>query len=212
MQIFGENIKKLIRKLSKNPSLFDFLRKIVEFDFIAIKRTIRKELSLEYPSLQDDRKRVIDIGCGTGEFCSLFNVSNYLGIDISKNYIDYAQKKYKHRFCCCDAQLSGCKDAYFDVALIIGVLHHLDNSSIESVLAETKRVLKEDGKVLLIEDIPIRSKFNLIGKLLQKLDIGHNIRPIDEYKKIFDQYFTISKYYKIRNGFLDYSVFVLLSR
>ena len=61
----------------------------------------------------------------------------------------------------------------------------------------------------LIEDAPITSKWNFIGRFLQRYDVGNNIRTAEEYKKVIGKYFVIDKYYPIRNGFWSYSVFAL---
>lgn len=200
-------LKRIIRQLSKEPIIYNFLRRIIEFNFIKLKQTIKKEFSLNDLTFGD--KKILDVPCGTGEFCRLFNPKGYIGIDISSEYINYARKTYQHTFYCRDARQNGFKDAYFDQVLILGLLHHLDISDIISALKETRRVLKNDGKVILIEDAPVSSNWNLVGKFLQKLDVGGYLRPAKEYRSILEEYFYIDKCYPIRNGFWDYSIFVL---
>ncbi len=171
---------------------------------------IRKELTLN--KFNNCHKKILDVPCGTGEFCKLFNAASYIGIDISKEYIEYAKKTYNRAFYCMDARKSGFDNFYFDYILILGLLHHLDMSSVASVLEEIKRILKKDGRVLLIEDAPITYKWNFIGKFLQRYDVGNNIRVAEEYNKIIGKYFVVDKYYPIRNGFWNYSVFALSSK
>lgn len=199
-------IKKLIHGLSENPAIFCFLRKIIELNFVTIKRVIRKEVEV---IIADPDKLILDVPCGTGEFSSLFRQEGYSGIDISQRYVDYALKHYKKRFYCRDACNNGFKESYFDFVLIIGFFHHLDRPDIEKVLHEVKRVLKPCGRVLLIEDAPVTSRWNFIGRILQSQDVGSNIRPPDEYRAILQKHFFIQRYYPIRNAFWNYSVFVL---
>lgn len=202
-------LKKITKWLSRRPTVFNILRRLVEFNFITIKQTIIKELSLDNSSSDTINKKILDVACGTGEFSLFFHPKNYIGIDISKEYIDYALKNYKGAFYCRDACQNGFEDAYFDQALILGLFHHLDIPDVITALKETRRALKKDGEVLLIEDAPITSNWNLIGKFLQQFDVGSNIRPAKDYREILEEYFYIDKYYPIRNGFWDYSVFVL---
>ena len=202
-------LKEITKWLSDKPVLYSFLRRIIEVNFISIKQTIIKEFSLNNLLPNNEPKKILDAPCGTGEFCMLFDPSSYIGIDISQKYINYAQKTYQRTFYCRDARQNGFESFYFDNVLILGLFHHLDMPSIIVVLKETKRVLKKNGKILLIEDAPIRSKWNFIGKFLQMYDIGDNIRSVEEYTKILRKYFNIDKYYPIRNGFWNYSVFVL---
>lgn len=201
-------IKKLICALSENPAIFCFLRKVIEFNFVTIKRVIQKEFGV---IITDPGKLILDVPCGTGEFSPLFPEEGYTGIDISPRYIDYALRHYKKMFYCRDACNNGFKEAYFDLVLIIGFFHHLDMSDIEKALHEVRRVLKPGGRVLLIEDAPVKSSWDFISRILQSQDVGSNIRSSDVYKAILQKHFFIQRYYPIRNAFWDYSVFVLLN-
>jgi len=210
-------LKKIVTWLSKKPKIFNFLRRIIEFNFVSIKKTIIKEFSLKEEEdkktfEKNAQKKILDVPCGTGEFCMLFDPCSYIGIDISQKYIDYAKRTYKRTFYCRDARDNNFKDSSFDSVLVIGFLHHLDKPSIADVLKEIKRVLKQDGKMLLIEDSPINSKWNIIGKLLQKYDAGINIRFPNEYRRILEKDFLIKKFYQIQSGFWTYSVFNLVPK
>lgn len=194
--------------LSKRPVIFNILRKLIEFNFFTLKKTIRNEFALSRLPLKDSRK-ILDVPCGTGEFSMLFHPSSYVGIDISQTYINYAKKRYKRTFYCKDAIKTDFEESYFDCILILGFFHHLDNKELVRVVNELKRILKKTGKILLIEDSPISSEWNLIGKFLQLYDIGEKIRPIEEYIKILNNFFVIKKYYRLSSGFWNYSVFEL---
>lgn len=200
-------LKRTSEWLSNRPFLFNILRRIIEFNFVSTKRVIKNEflLTLNYG-------KTLDVPCGTGEFCMLFGANSYIGIDISQKYVDYAIKKYPRTFYCRNALENGFETSYFDNIIMIGFLHHLDKELVYEALKETARVLKKNGKMLLIEDAPTRSKLNYIGKCLQRYDIGDNIRPAEYYQDILSENFIITRYYPIRSGFWDYSVFVLLPR
>lgn len=202
-------LKEIIKWFSEKPIIFNFLRRIIEFNFISIKQTIIKELSLNNLIPNNEHKRILDVPCGTGEFCKLFDPVSYVGIDISQKYVNYARKTYRRTFYCRDARQNKFEDFYFDNVLILGLFHHLDIPSIISVLKETKRVLKPYGKILLIEDAPIKSRWNFIGKYLQIYDTGDNIRFAEVYREILEKYFILDRYYPIESGFWNYSVFVL---
>lgn len=184
-------MKKVIQHLAENPTVFNILRRIIEADYISLKRVIRKEFSLVHENKNIiSGERILDVPCGTGEFSMLFEPGGYFGLDISERYIDYAQKKYKRRFFCRDARQSGFDKNYFDKILIIGFFHHLDDSSVDSVLKEAKRILKPDGLLLLIEDAPTRTRWNIVGRVLQRFDIGSKIRSGDEYKRVLEKEFS----------------------
>ncbi len=203
-------MKKIIKLLADNPSVFNILRRIVEFNHSSLKKAIVKEFSLDLKngSYSADEK-ILDIPCGTGEFCTMFPPISYYGLDISEKYINYAQKKYKYKFLLRDAKESGFDSSYFDKILMLGFLHHLGNETVNYILKEAKRILKPDGMLLLIEDAPISTPWNIVGKFLMRFDIGSNIRPAVEYKTIVENDFVVKRFYNIKSGFFDYSVFVL---
>jgi SAM-dependent methyltransferase len=203
-------MNKIIQSLAYKPIVFVTLRRIIEANYVSLKRVIRKEFSLDNRNdIFSTQEKILDVPCGTGEFSTLFSHYSYYGLDISEIYIDYARKKYKRNFFCRNAIQSGFDNDYFDKILMLGFLHHLDDSLINSVLKETKRILKSCGILLLIEDAPTRSQWNVIGKFLQRYDMGSNIRPHDEYKNVLVRDFFVRQYYHVTSGFWDYSVFVL---
>lgn len=203
-------MQKIIRFLADQPIIFDILRRVIEANYISLKRVIRKEFSFNIKKEKgSSHGRILDVPCGTGEFCMLFSPDHYLGLDISEKYIDYAREKYNHTFICGDASKTGLEPTHFDKILMLGFLHHLDDGMVTAVLNEAKRILKPDGVLLLIEDAPTKSKFNIIGKMLQRLDVGSNIRPAYVYGNFLKEDFAVVRYYHVRSGFWDYSVFVL---
>ncbi len=193
-------LQRLVNKVFSNPSIFIWVRRILENNFKGEKRAIRTELNTQ--------GKTLDIACGTGEFCRFFNKESYLGIDLSEKYIKYARKKYKYRFEVVDATKMDIRSE-FDNILVCGVFHHLEDEAVLKILASAKRMIKPEGKVLVIEDIPTRSRLNIIGKIVQHFDVGKFIRKHEQYGQLYQKELTIIKNYKMRSGVSDYSVFVL---
>lgn len=203
-------MRKIVRFLADKPIIFNILRRIIELNYTSLKKVIRHEFSLDHKNEKNlPNEKILDVPCGTGEFCTLFAPESYYGLDISINYIAFAKKKYTHRFFCTDAKQTGFDNDYFDNILTLGLLHHLDDSSASLVLKEARRVLKPSGKLLLIEDIPPNGKRSTFTKVLQGLDIGQHIRNDAGYISISEKYFIVERYYPITSGFWDYSVYVL---
>jgi len=171
---------------------------------------VKREFSLNHINEKMlAEEKILDVPCGSGEFCMLFPATSYYGLDISEKYIDYARQKNKRRFICADAAQTDFDDDYFDKILTVGFLHHLDEITLRAVLKESRRILKPDGMMLLMEDAPTSIPWNFVGKICQKLDMGSNIRPGSAYRVILEKEFDIRRYYHLRSGFWDYSVFVL---
>lgn len=192
-------IQTLVDFLFSHPHISDFLRSILEKNFVQTRRVIRKEL--------DTKKKTLDVGCGTGIFSGMFK--NYTGIDISSKYLCYARRKYGGYFALMDASHLTFKGQSFHNVLVVGVLHHLDDATFSAVLSGIKRVLKKDGMVLVLEDIPTRKKHNYLGRLVHLFDSGGHIRNPDAYEKLLKGHFHVKKYYPVRSGVCDYGVYVL---
>ncbi|MBU4310929.1 class I SAM-dependent methyltransferase, partial [bacterium] len=64
--------------------------KIVRPKF-AIKKYILNVIKEEFDF---ENKKVLDFGCGTGSNSFIFDSSHYLGVDINKERIAYAQKLF----------------------------------------------------------------------------------------------------------------------
>ncbi len=188
------------RDFITSPKVSIILRKIVEVNFRK-----QKEIISKFFSVSVDEK-IIDIGCGTGEFSEFFPKESYIGIDLDKKYITYAQEKYKKDFKQADALHLPFVDHFFDRAIIVGMLHHLDDTQAIGALKEAKRVLKKGGRLLVMEDT--KTDF-LPTRLLQEIDQGKFIRTSDTWKIFFSDNFTIRKIFSFQNGLCFYTAAIL---
>ena len=194
--------KTIIDKLAGNSKIFTFLRKVLEINFIVQKRLVKKYFG------DVASQKVLDIGCGTGEFADLFKTADYYGVDISEDYIAFAKRNKPGTFSVMDATQLQFLDNEFDKVLIMAILHHLDDETVKKVLAEAKRVVKPGGQVLIMEDAKIKSLLNFITKPLQSLDKGDYIRNAKEYTSLVALYFEIEKQGEFRSGAITYAYFL----
>ncbi|MFH1582989.1 MAG: class I SAM-dependent methyltransferase [Candidatus Falkowbacteria bacterium] len=195
-------LQKIINKLASNPKIFIILRKIIENNFRGEKEVINKHFICQ----TDDK--ILDLGCGTGEFSVYFNPEIYTGLDIEKGYIDFAQKNYKGNFLVGDATCLPFSNNSFSKILIIGVLHHLDNEVSSLVLKEASRVLKDNGLMLIMEDMAT-PRDNILTKFIHDFDKGKFIRTSENYKNLLRSDFKIIKDLIIKSGLCPYQVFLL---
>lgn len=87
--------------------------------------------------------RLLDVGCGTKPYQSLFNVDEYLGLDIdSENLRKRGIADFFY-----DGNTFPVESDSFDSALCNQVLEHVFNP--DAFLSEIHRVLKHNGKLLL---------------------------------------------------------------
>jgi ubiquinone/menaquinone biosynthesis C-methylase UbiE len=101
---------------------------------------------------------VLDIGCGTGAHLRLYQKENcsIYGIDLSPAMINVARKTLGEE---ANISLGSATDMefgndQFDLILCSTVLHEMSQKVREDVLEEAKRVLKSDGRILLIDFHP----------------------------------------------------------
>lgn len=104
---------------------------------------------------------VLDVGCGTGTLALAAKrrvgaSGSVHGIDASAEMIDRARAKSAHRglpvtFEVAAAQSLPFADAAFDVLLCSLAVHHLPEDARAGALAEMRRVLKPEGRALIVE-------------------------------------------------------------
>lgn len=102
-----------------------------------------------------EKKRVLDIGCGTGIFTEIFSVlnANVTGIDIAENMINIAnfrlsKENLSGKCIKGDAENIPFTNNYFDVVFCCGdVLDYIEDDI--NALSEMHRVLKPGGLILI---------------------------------------------------------------
>lgn len=134
---------------------------------------------------------VLDIGCGTADIIDCLPGTSYWGFDISPAYIKHAQKKYGnvgHFFC---KELMSEDLEYlpgFDIALAIGVLHHLDDTDAEILLDLVHRALNPGGRLITL-DACFEDGQNPLARLLISWDRGQNVRTREGYSELVSSVF-----------------------
>lgn len=105
------------------------------------------------------KKRVLDYCCGSGIYSILpaKNNANVFGIDFSNKSLDIAKKRAEFfeidemcQFSLGDAENLDFEDNYFDIILSYGSLSYLD---LDKSFEELRRVLKPEGKVIVVDSL-----------------------------------------------------------
>jgi len=118
------------------------------------------------PHIRKDAK-VLDVGCGTGKFVhKLWNVTKGIeihGVDLSNEMIERARSKQggeSINFVVGDVENLPYESKTFDIVTCSNSFHHYPNQ--KKALSEMRRVLKDEGKLLIIDG----SRDNLLGRLV----------------------------------------------
>lgn len=138
-------------------------------------------------------RRVLDVGCGPGTNAPHFAASDYLGIDINPQYIHDAESRYGHlgeklRFQAQDASTFKLPPSErFDFVLVNSFLHHVDEATTKSILANLRGLITDDGYIHIIELIQ-PDEFSM-PRILARADRGNYTRPLETWRMMFDEFY-----------------------
>ncbi len=104
-------------------------------------------LDRQYRYFIAENKRVLEIGCSTGELLNALKPSLGVGVDVSARTIDIARRKYPHlQFY--EGELSQLKiDKKFDYIILSGLLGELED--IQSFLEQLRRFCTDDTRIII---------------------------------------------------------------
>ena len=175
-----------LRAILSAPTVYDFTQSVMGAG------RIRREIADSFLGCNQPI-RVLDIGCGTAAIRDyLSSDAIYFGFDISRPYIEHAQRKYRGRgefFC----ELLDIKRIQtlpkFDVVLAIGVLHHLDDREARHVMQLANQCLEFGGRLVSIDPC-FADKQNPVARFLISRDRGQNVRTQEGYRSIPEGIFS----------------------
>jgi cyclopropane fatty-acyl-phospholipid synthase-like methyltransferase len=135
--------------------------------------------------------RILEIGCGPGIIVSYLPPSDYLGFDLSSEYVEMARRRFpKARFVCERvSEFSLAKEQSFDVVLAIGIVHHLEDAEARQLFQIAREALKLGGKLVTMDGVWIDGQSPAARWLLAR-DRGQYVRSEREYVEIASQVFT----------------------
>ena len=119
--------------------------------------------------------KILDIGCGMGHFIHFLKkkgFTNYLGIDISPEQVEFVKKFVTDKVLLADA-FKFLKDVEneYDVIVMNDVLEHIPKSHIVNLLMLVRKALKGNG-VVFIKTVNAANPFNLRGRYI---DFTHEV-------------------------------------
>ena len=138
-----------------------------------------------------EEKKILDVGCGPGDNVLKYPNSEYVGIDISQEYIDNANNRFGKlgRFYCVSVdEIEKTDITKIDIVIIKAVLHHLSDEQISGMLENLKNIMSPGG-VLITLDCTFFPKQNPISRMLVSLDRGLFVREVDHYRALLRKSF-----------------------
>lgn len=138
-----------------------------------------------------DGMKVLDIGCGPADILDDLPAVEYHGFDISPAYIASAGERYgaRGRFTC---KILDRDDLHglpkFDVALALGLLHHLDDGEALEVMRLAAAALQPGGRLVTIDPV-LEPGQHPLARFLVRRDRGQNVRERAGYEGLARQVF-----------------------
>ena len=158
----------------------------------------------------EPQSTILDVACGTGEFERLLLNQNptqkITGIDISEKMLNIAREKYRAypsvKFHQASVHSLPFSSQSFDVVVSANAFHYFDEP--EVALAEMKRVLKPNGKIIILDwnkDYPV---CRICDWLLQIFDPAHQQCYTQDqlHQLLLSADFKIYRTTKVRFGFI----------
>lgn len=187
-----------------SPRLYHWFVRPQWFTKLYINNTI-KSLLVDF-DFHD--KIVLDFGCGIGSSSFMFNPNNYIGIDYDFKRIDYARHLYpNYKFKVLQGNILPFFNKCIDYILIIAVLHHISSQELSGYLQEFHRVLKPDGKIIVIEPC-FFEKTHFNNWFMALFDKGKYIRSEYDYLRMFNNhYYEIETVKRLKKCFFYNELF-----
>lgn len=175
-----------VRKILAKPAIYNMMQWLMGAS------KIRTEFVRDYvkPSRGDS---ILDIGCGTADIlCFLPDDINYFGFDQSDVYIEHARDRFADRgqFSTAFVDDIALKSLpKMDIVLASGLIHHLDDDNVKTLLVTALHALRPGGRLVAIDPCYVRGQSTIARWLIDR-DRGNNVRSQDSYKALAEAVFT----------------------
>jgi SAM-dependent methyltransferase len=128
-------------------------------------------------------ERVLDLGCGPGDLrLDLPAQISYVGVDLSEDYIARARERFgaDSEFRAGDATSIDHDLGDFDLVLVVGVLHHLDDAQVLDLFAGASRALRPGGRAMTVDPTLTDGQSRAARAVITR-DRGQHVRGPEAY-------------------------------
>lgn len=175
------------RKALELPSFYNFFQWAVRAD-----KSRRKFVQEHIAPL--GKTRVLEVGCGTGTNCGWMPTEvEFVGCDLNKAYIEYAQKRYGNRaefYATPVGQLASLQLKPFKVIIALALLHHLNDAEVLTLCDEVKPLLEPGGMLMTGDPCFLREQGRL-ERFVTSCDRGKHLRYPEQYRDLLAQRFPV---------------------
>lgn len=199
------NYLKIVNFFSNHPQRYEWVHYVLLFGLPYNK--LKKMLSF------GNNERVLDIGCGPAQILKhIKKPALYVGVDENMNHINNLRKKFtktENHFAFCGRVqdvISENKFNKFTKIFMLGLMHHLDDRTLENLVIFCKENLEEEGELITFD--PVLTKYNIVSNVLCYLDQGRFVRNESDYRKFLKNSFNHVQSFSLypRTGILKFHV------
>ncbi len=192
-----------IRRLLSSATIYEHFQRLMG------KTALRDEFAQKYVRPAADL-RILDVGCGPGDMARHCAPAEYVGVDMSQKYIDSAISRFgaDGDFYCVPLEQLSEDERDFDVAICIGVLHHLTDPVVRSISAEVHRRLRPGGRFIALEP-HFHDGQHPVSKALISMDRGQNVRTQEGYESLLAPEFDVTTHHENNMFRVPYSLVIL---
>jgi SAM-dependent methyltransferase len=159
--------------------------------------------------------RILEVGCGPAQILSHLKRVQYVGYDPNEKYIRNARMNYDSERAQFFAGQFGKEDVIhhqpFDIGLLLGVLHHLNDEEASNLVGLMRSAIKPGGRLVTLDNVLINRQ-NPIARKLIEWDRGKHVRTAIGYRQLVGKHFDSVSNTEIHKSFPPYTLYVMECR
>jgi SAM-dependent methyltransferase len=168
----------MIYRLLEIPIIYNLVQNLFKSDILL------KELNKCLHGFE--RSDCLELGAGTG-ISSPLGFAKLTVTDINGDYLDSISVPATKVVCSATDLLFD--DSSFDVVFAVGLFHHLDDSQFRTSLSEVRRVLRNGGVFIDLDNIWPTRITRIPAFIVRWLDRGKHVRSLKRQRQIISEIF-----------------------
>lgn len=176
----GQLSGRVLQRIAATSLVFHFTRIPV---YWGVLDRVRRALDLRAG------ESLLDVGCGTGLGAELTR-GRYAGVDPERASLPLAKQlvaRQPHLIAAMNASALGFRDAAFDKAILINMVHHLDDATADDLFGQLRRMVS--GRVVVLDPAPDTA--NRISRFFLTYDRGRHVRPRGELRQLLERHYEV---------------------